>query len=64
MALQTLAAVQTGSVGVTGATGGALVNTLKELRELIEVTLPEIRLISGMTTARPRIAAAVATPIN
>jgi hypothetical protein len=50
IALQTLAAIQTGNVGATGATGAALVNTLKELRQLIEVTLPEIRLNSGMTT--------------
>ena len=53
IALQTLAAIQTGNVGATGATGVALVNTLKELRELIEVTLPEIRLISGMTSTPP-----------
>ena len=53
IALQTLAAIQTGNVGATGATGVALVNTPKELRELIEVTLPEIRLISGMTSRPP-----------
>jgi len=50
IALQTLAAIQTGNVGATGATGVALVNTLKELRELIEVSLPEIRLMTGMAT--------------
>ena len=50
IALQTLAGIQTGNVGATGATSGALTKTLKELRYLIETTLPEIRLISGMTT--------------
>ncbi|MEA3191744.1 MAG: hypothetical protein QOD26_77 [Betaproteobacteria bacterium] len=49
IALQTLTGIQTGNVGAAGATGVALVNTLKELRHLIERTLPEIRLISGMT---------------
>jgi hypothetical protein len=49
ISLQTLAAIQTGNVGVTGATATALTNTLKELRGLIDRTLPEIRLISGMT---------------
>lgn len=50
IALQTLAAIQTGNVGATGATGAALTNTLKELRHIIESTLPEIRLVTGMTT--------------
>jgi hypothetical protein len=54
IALQTLAAIQTGNVGATGATGGALTKTLKELRHIIETTLPEIRLISGMTTTPPK----------
>jgi hypothetical protein len=54
IALQTLAAIQTGNVGPTGATGGALMKTLKELRHIIETTLPEIRLISGMTTTPPK----------
>jgi hypothetical protein len=54
IALQTLAAIQTGNVGATGATGVALVNTLKELRELIEVSLPEIRLMTGMATTPPK----------
>jgi hypothetical protein len=53
LSLQTLAAIQTGAVGASGATGAALVSTLKELRQLIETTLPEIRLISGMTTIPP-----------
>ena len=54
IALQTLAAIQTGNVGVTGATAGALTKTLAELRHIIETTLPEVRLISGMTTTPPK----------
>jgi len=42
-----------GLADVCAATGAALVNTLKELRRLIETTLPEIRLISGMTKIPP-----------
>lgn len=49
IALQTIKAIQSGNVGVAGATGTALVKTLTELRELIERTLPEIRLMSGLT---------------
>jgi hypothetical protein len=54
LSLQTFAAIQTGSLGANGATGVVLVHTLTELRPLIERTLPEIRLISGMTAARSR----------
>jgi hypothetical protein len=54
IALQTLVAIQTGNVGASGATGGALKKTLEELRYIIETTLPEIRLISGMTTTPPK----------
>lgn len=50
IALQTLAAIQTGNVGATGATGAALTKTLKERHHLVETTLPEIRWISGMMT--------------
>jgi len=53
MALQTLAAIQTGQLAPAGATGTALVKTLKELRDLIDRTLPEIRLISGVTRPPP-----------
>ena len=51
--LQTLAAIQSGKLAAGGATGTALVNTLEELRELIDRTLPEIRLISGVTKPPP-----------
>jgi hypothetical protein len=47
--LQTIAAIQTGQLAPAGATGTALVKTLKELRDLVDRTLPEIRLISGVT---------------
>jgi len=53
IALQTIKAIQTGNIVAAGATGTALVKTLTELRELIERTLPEIRLISGMTKGPP-----------
>ena len=36
VALQTLAAIKTGKVGVSGATGAVLVKTLTELRDLID----------------------------
>lgn len=49
IALQTLAAIQTGNVGASGATATALVATLNELRGLIERTMPEIRLTTGVT---------------
>lgn len=53
MCLQTIAAIQTGKLAAGGATGTALVKTLVELRELIDRTLPEIRLISGVTKPPP-----------
>ena len=53
VSLQTLAAIQTGQLAPAGATGTALVKTLKELRDLIDRTLPEIRLISGVTKPPP-----------
>lgn len=49
IAVQTLAAIQTGNVGSTGATGAALMRTLEELRQLVDNALPEARLMSGMT---------------
>ncbi len=51
--LQTLAAIQSGQLAPAGATGTALVNTLKELRVLTDRTLPEIRLMSGVTQPPP-----------
>ena len=43
IALQAYAAIKTGHVGVTGATGTLLVHTLEDLRSLADRTLPEIR---------------------
>jgi hypothetical protein len=62
MAIQAFAAIKTGNIGVTGATGTALVNTLYELRDLIDRSLPEIRLASGMTTV-PSGSTALAPPL-
>ena len=53
ISIQTLTAIQTGQVAAAGATGTALVKTLKELRDVIDRTLPEIRLISGVTKSPP-----------
>jgi hypothetical protein len=53
VALQTLAAIQTGQIAPKGATGTALMKTLEELRDLIDRTLPEIRLFSGITKLPP-----------
>jgi hypothetical protein len=53
VSLQTLAAIQTGQIAPKGATGTALMKTLEELRDLIDRTLPEIRLISGVTKSPP-----------
>jgi len=53
MSLQTLAAIQGGQLAAKGATGSALVKTLVELRDLVDHTLPEIRLMSGATKAPP-----------
>lgn len=53
IALQTFAAIQKGQLAPAGATGMALVGTLTELRDLIDRTLPEIRLISGVAKTPP-----------
>ncbi len=53
MAIQAFAAIKTGSVGLTGATSTVLGSALFELRAIVEQTLPEIRLATGMTTSVP-----------
>ena len=53
LSLQLMSAIQTGALGANGATGMALVTTLKELRELVDRTLPEIRLMSGVAKSPP-----------
>jgi hypothetical protein len=44
IAIQAYAAIRTGNVGLTGATGTLLIQTLDELRSLTDRALPEIRL--------------------
>lgn len=44
IAIHSYAAIKTGTVGVTGATGTLLLHALEELRSLTDRTLPEIRL--------------------
>jgi hypothetical protein len=46
-ALETFAAIQTDRIAARGATASALVSTLTQLRDLIERSLPEIRLQPG-----------------
>lgn len=48
-ALVALDAVKYGNVGLMGATGSILEESLKQLRLLIDRSLPELRLATGMT---------------
>lgn len=48
-ALVALDAVRYGNVGLMGATGSILEESLKQLRVLIDKSLPEVRLATGMT---------------
>ena len=49
LAIETFAAIKTGQIGVTGATGTALIGLLHELRDGVDRALPELRLACGMT---------------
>ena len=49
-ALKALDAIKVGNIGLMGATGTLLEDSLVRLRDLIDRSLPEIRLSSGMTT--------------
>lgn len=49
-ALQALDALKVGNIGLLGATGTLLEDALVKLRSLVDKSLPEIRLSSGMTT--------------
>ena len=51
IAIQSHAAIRTGFVGPTGATGTLLFHTLEQLRSLTERTLPEIRLAYDSSSA-------------
>ena len=48
-ALKALDALKVGNVGLLGATGSVLEDSLVRLRELIDTSLPEIRLKTGMS---------------
>ncbi len=56
IAMQTYAAIKTGSVAINGATGKVLDNTLAELLNLIDQARPDIRPASGTIVARNRAA--------
>ena len=56
-ALKALDALKVGNIGLTGATGSLLEDSLMKLRELIDRSLPEIRLSSGMTTPPEQLSA-------
>lgn len=49
-ALKALEALKVGNVGLRGATGTLLEESLVALRDLIDKSLPELRLSTGMTT--------------
>src|ERR1700729_809407 len=49
IALQSLTAIKTGNIGISGATGMLLAHALEELRSLTDRTLPEIVLVSPST---------------
>jgi hypothetical protein len=48
-ALKALDALKVGNIGLMGATGSVLEDSLMQLRTLIDKSLPEIRLATGMT---------------
>lgn len=52
-ALKALDALKVGNIGVMGATGTLLEDSLLKLRDLIDRSLPEVRLASGMVTPAP-----------
>lgn len=49
-ALKALEALKVGNLGLKGATGSLLEDSLKKLRDLVDQSMPEIRLSAGMTT--------------
>jgi len=50
IALKALDALKVGNIGLMGATGTVLEDSLLKLRDLIDRSLPEIRIASGMVT--------------
>ena len=55
-AMLALQAVKNGNVGLAGATGGVLDRSLQGMRDLIDRSLAEVRLTSGLPTRKERIA--------
>ena len=53
LAIQSFAAIQTGNIGATGATGMAHRSNLIALRILVQQFMPQIRLASAKTTLSP-----------
>ena len=53
-ALKALAALKVGNIGLKGATGNVLEDSLVQLRALIDKQHPELRLATGMTTVPRR----------
>lgn len=52
-ALKALDALKVGNIGLMGATGTVLEDSLLKLREIVDRALPEIRVASGMVTHPP-----------
>jgi len=50
VALKALDALKVGNVGLLGATGALLEGSLLQLQDLVDKSLPELRLATGMTT--------------
>lgn len=57
-AMLALAAVKSGSVGLSGATGAILERSLIGLRDLIDRSLAEVRLTTGISVRRARLSVA------
>ena len=53
IALRALNALKIGNIGLMGATGIVLETSLVQLRDLIDKSIPELRLSTGMTKAKP-----------
>jgi hypothetical protein len=51
--IQSLSAIRTGNIGISGATGTLLAHALEELRSLTDRTLPEIPLLARSANALP-----------
>lgn len=50
IALKALDALKVGNIGVMGATGTVLEDSLRKMQDLVDRALPEMRLATGMTT--------------